>query len=86
MRIAGQEFVSMLRARPQGYNEEELERLTSHLPGQPSGTQVTVLRERRLVEHLETDVKQIQEYIRLGADAIASLVLGGGADQLTAAA
>jgi hypothetical protein len=31
-------------------------------------------------------MKQIQECIRLGADAIASLVLGGGADQLTAAA
>ena len=89
MRIAGQEFVSMLRARPQRYNREaeELERLASHPPGQPSVTQVTLPRERRLVEHLATDVKQIQECIRLGADAIASLVLGGGgAEQLTAAA
>ena len=77
MRIAGQQFVSMLRARPQRYNREaeELERLASHPPGQPSVSQVTVARERRLVDHLATDVKQIQECIRLGADAIASLVL-----------
>ena len=68
MRIAGHDLVSMLRARPQRYNSEaeELERLASRPPGQPSVTQVTVPRDRGLVEHLATDVKQIQECIRLG--------------------
>jgi hypothetical protein len=44
----------------------------------PRRRQVTVPRERRLVEHLDTEATRIQECIRLGAVAIASLVLATG--------
>ena len=88
MRLVGPELVSLLRGRPQRYNGEadELEGLASHPAGRPSVTQVMVPRERRLVDHLDTDVAQIRECIRLGASAIESLVLGNVAEQLEAAA
>jgi predicted patatin/cPLA2 family phospholipase len=88
MRLASPKLVSLLRARPQRYNREaeELERLASHPPGSPPVTQVTVPPECRLVEHLETDVAQIGECIRLGANAIATQVLGDRQEQLEAAA
>ena len=48
-------------------------------------TQVAVPRECRLVEHLDTDVTQIRECLRLGAATIASLMLEGGAELEAAA-
>jgi hypothetical protein len=88
MRLAGPELASLLRGRPHRYNGEadELEGLASHPAGRPSVTQVMVPRERRLVDHLDTDVAQIRECIRLGASAVESLVLGNVAERLEAAA
>jgi len=88
MRLASSELVSLLRTRPQRYNRDaqELERLASHPPGSPPVTQVAVARDRRLVEHLATDVTQIRDCIQLGETAIASLVLGDGAEHLEPAA
>ena len=87
-RLASPELVSLLRARAQRYNREaeHLEALASCPPGRPPVTQVTVPREERLVEHLDTEVARIQECIRLGVAAIESLVLASGAEQLESAA
>ena len=81
MRLACPELVTLLRARPHRYNREaeELEGSASHHGAGPPVTQVTVPRECLLVEHLDMDVTQIRECIRLGAAAIGSLVLGPGA-------
>ena len=87
MRLACPELVPLLRARTRRYNREaeELEALASNSHGRLCVTQVAVPRECRLVEHLDTDVTQIRECLRLGAAAIASLMLEGGADLEAAA-
>ena len=76
MRIADRKVASLLRSRPERYNDEadELERLALHPAGRPSVTQVTVQRGLRLVGHVDTDVTQIRACVRLGISAIASLV------------
>ena len=82
MRLACPELVTLLRARPRRYNREaeELEALASNPHGRLRVTQVAVPRECRLVEHLDTDVTQIRECLRLGAATIASLMLVDGAE------
>ena len=69
------------------YNREaeELETLASDPHGRPRVTQAAVPRECRLVEHLDTDVTQIRECLRLGAATIASLLREGGAELKAAA-
>jgi predicted patatin/cPLA2 family phospholipase len=88
MRLASPTLATLVRARPARYNREaeELEQMASHPPGRPPVTQVTVPRERRLVEHLGTDVPQIRACMRLGATAMAALLLGTAAEQCEAAA
>ena len=87
LRLACPELVTLLRARPRRYNREaeELEALASNPHGRPRVTQVAVPRECRLVEHLDTDVTQIRECLRLGAATIASLLCEGGAELKAAA-
>ena len=87
MRLACPELVTLLRARPRRYNREaeELEDLASNPHGRLPVTQVAVPRECRLVEHLDIDVTQIRECLRLGAATIASLMLEGGAELEAAA-
>ena len=87
MRLACPELVTLLRARPRRYNREaeELEALASNPQDLLRVTQVAVPRECRLVEHLDTDVTQIRECLRLGAATIASLMLEGGAELKAAA-
>lgn len=82
MRLACPELVGLVRSRPERYNREadELEGWGSRVPARPAVTQVTVPRGRRLVEHLETDVTQIRECIRLGVTAMASLIRSAGAE------
>lgn len=88
LRLASPELVQLLRARPARYNREaeDLEALASCPRGRPLVSQVTVPRERQLVEHLDTEVPRIQECIRLGASAVASLVFPTGPGQLECAA
>jgi predicted patatin/cPLA2 family phospholipase len=82
MRLAYPELVTLLRARPRRYNQEaeELEALASNPRGRTRVTRVAVPRECRLVEHLDTDVTEIRECLRLGAATIASLLLESGAE------
>ncbi|HEX5859396.1 MAG TPA: patatin-like phospholipase family protein [Microbacterium sp.] len=76
MRVADRTVASLLKARPERYNDEadELETLASHPAGHPSVTQVTVQRGLRLLGHVDTDLTQIRTCVRLGMSAIASLV------------
>ena len=88
MRMADPTVASLLRARPERYNDEadELERLALHPAGRPSVTQVTVPRALRLVGHVDTDVTRIRACVRHGMSAIASLVVASGFEPLEVAA
>ena len=88
MRIADPTVASLLRARPERYNEEadELERLALHPCGRPWVTQVTVPREPALVGHVDTDANKIRACVRLGMGAVTSLVVARGSGPLQVAA
>ncbi len=71
------DLASVVAARPQRYNDEadELVWLSSQPPGHPPVAQVDVAPSHRLVDHLSTDLESIAASMRLGATAMASLVL-----------
>lgn len=77
VRRTHRELVPLVAARAQRYNRDadELAWLSRQPPGHAPVAQVTVLPGRRLVDHLSTDVECIRACMRLGAEAIASLVL-----------
>ena len=63
--------------RPQRYNRDadELACLASQPPGPAPVAQVNVGPDHRLVDHLSTDLEGIRASMRLGATAMARLVL-----------
>ena len=71
------DLAPLVAARPQRYNRDadELARLSSQPPGRAPVAQVDVAPDHRLVDHLSTDVERIRACVRLGAAAMASLVL-----------
>jgi hypothetical protein len=72
------ELVPLVQACGERYNADaaELERLAGHPTGAPAVTQVAVPAGTRLPDRLSTDRGRLTDGLRVGAEAMASALLG----------